>query len=69
MKAIITYMERVDGYLVASARIAEATNKKDMKVTASNLVKQMDARLMDIIYDDNPNWEDYLKSSLLASSS
>jgi hypothetical protein len=63
MKAVATYYDRINGVLEASAKVIEARTKKDIKVTASNLALQSHSRLVDVVYDDSPYYEAYLKEA------
>ena len=53
----------MDNRLITKAKLAESKTKKDIKVTARNLAIQTGTRLMDIIYDDNPHWDDYMANT------
>lgn len=63
MRAIATYYDRVNGVLQGSAKVIEARTKKDIRLTASSLALQSHARLVDVIYDDSPYYEAYLKEA------
>ena len=62
MKAIMTFLDRVDGQLLGGNKVIMSSTKKDARITAKSLATQMDVRLMDIIFDDNPYWTDYIKN-------
>ena len=61
MRAIVAYMERVDGHLLGAGKLIEGSTQKDIRLAAKTLCKQNDWRLLDIILDCNPLWDNYLQ--------
>ena len=56
MKAVLWFMNNA---LEGNGRMAESTTKTDIRKTARNIAQQENLRIMDIIFEDSPHFENY----------